>query len=145
MDIAIQILTVVYLIVLGFWGYEDKENIDNPDGQVSGRLVVALTLVYLAFYCIIFVLSPYSLVVFLGFGLLLSLGIWIVLRKQMAALDHFAILLGNIAFPYYTIPALIVMFALAKILLHYRRQEGHAYLFVYFVAFLVVFILEKVI
>ena len=142
MDIAIHILAVIYLIVLAFWGYEDKENIDNPDGQVSGPLVVALTLVYLTFYCIIFVVSPYSLVVFLGFGLLLSLGIWIVLRKQMAPLDHFAILLGNIAFPYYTIPALIIMFALAKILLHYRRQEGHAYLFVYFVAFLVVVCLE---
>lgn len=140
----ILILKILYFIILAVWGLEDLKNIANPDGQVSGTSVVLGTFSYTILFTAVFFNNVYEHIAFLGIGIVLTIGIFIVLRRQLAPLDHLAIAMGNIAFPYLVIPAFIISQAIMKILLINRRQEGHAYLFVYFISFVLVLILESI-
>ena len=142
--ISIELMVVAYLVALGIWGYQDRKNIANPDGQVSGISVGIFTLVYIIAYVWAYTLNTMYIEAFALVGFLLFVVIYIVLRKQLSALDHAVVLMGNIGLPYLTIPAFLLSLGLTRLFIFYRRKEAHPYIWLFFLSFLVVTSLEAI-
>lgn len=131
------LLIIIYLAALGIWGYQDIRNI-REKGQVDSYSVLVLSTLYLVVYLYAFITSPYSFVAFLAIAALITFGIWVILRKQLAPLDIFALFLGNITSIVIALPAFVVCQVSRKVLITYKIKEGHAFLGIYFICFLVV-------
>ena len=129
--ISIVFLIVAYLLCLAVWGYQDKKKY-----EVNLISIICLSVIYAVVFIWAFSLNYYLFVEYVGLGVLLSIIIFIVLRKEMTGFDHYVLVLGNLGMPYLTLPAFLLTMAFTI----WRKEDSHARVWILFCSFVVVLV-----